>query len=164
MRKNLLAYILIVVGILTLLGNYGIIEGDFFLLIVGAAFLSVYFKNDYGKKNIGFLIPGIIVTTIGVFSNVESYLFSFDGPVFLAMIGGAFILINYIHSRQIGNTSESKWAHYVGSGIFVFSVFVFAVDNLNFTPINLFFENIIPIALILFGLYKLSGGKSKKTL
>jgi len=164
MKRNLLAYILIAVGILTLLGNYGFIEGDFFLLIVGAAFLAVYFRNSEGKKNIGFLIPGIMVTTVGLFSNVESYLFGFDGPIFIAMIGGAFILINYIHSRQIGSSSETKWAHYVGLGIILFAVFVFAVDNLNFTPINLVFENIVPIALIVFGLYKLSGGKKKKTL
>lgn len=164
MKKNILAYILIAVGVLTLLGNYGIIEGDFFLLIVGAAFLAVYFRNGDGKKSIGFLIPGVMVTTIGIFSNIESYLFALDGPVFLAMIGGAFILINYIHSRQIGSTLESKWAHYVGSGIVIFAVFVFAVDNLNFTPLNLVFENIVPLGLILFGVYKLTGGKKKKTL
>lgn len=159
MKKNLLAYILIAVGVLTLLGNYGFIQGEFFLLIVGAAFLAVYFNSGERKKNIGFLIPGLLVTTVGIFSNIEAFLFSFDGPVFLAMIGGAFLLINYIHSGQSANKGDSKWAYYVGCAILMFSIFVFAVDNLNFAPINLVFENIVPIGLILFGAYKLLGSK-----
>ncbi len=161
MKKNIIAYMLIALGTLTLLGNYGFIQGEFFLLIIGAAFLALYFKNSEGKKNIGFLIPGVIVTTIGIFSNIENYLFDFDGPVFLAMLGIAFILIHYIHRQSGRPSSESKWSYYVGVSIFAFSIFVFAVDNLNFTPVNIVFQNIVPIGLILFGLYKLFETKKK---
>ena len=164
MKKNLFAYILIVIGVLTLMGNYGFIQGEFFLLIIGASFLLAYFKMNDDSKNIGFLIPGMIVTTVGLFSNIERFLFGFDGPVFLAMLGSAFLLIHYIHTRETGKTNQSKWAHYTGIGIILFSVFILAVDNLNIAPINWIFQNIFPIGLILFGIYKITRSSDKKTL
>lgn len=155
MKKNMVGFFLIAIGALTLLGNYGLIDGDYFLLLIGGAFLAAYFMGQ--RKSIGFLIPGCIVTSVGLFSLVEGLLGRFDGSIFFFFLGAAFIAIHYIHLSQ--SMRSTTWSLYVGVGLLCFGAFVLTMDFIDLLPFKFIFQNIWPVGLIAVGGYMLLRNK-----
>jgi len=109
MNHLLIGLLLIGVGIFSLLGNFGLVTGEFFLIIVGIIFIAFYFSSKKANRPLGFLIPGCITLAVGIFSNLEPYIGDFDGSLFFWMIGAAFIAIHMIHSStSMINHSSTK--------------------------------------------------------
>lgn len=153
MNHLFMGLLLIGIGLFSLLGNFGLVSGEFFLIIVGAVFLAAYMTSKRTPRPLGFLIPGCITLAIGIFSNLEYYIGQYDGPIFFWVLGAAFIAIHMIHSQFSGLINRStQWALYVGAGLIAFGGFVFATMFLEYEPIRFMLHNFWPVALILGGI------------
>jgi hypothetical protein len=80
------------------------------LLLVGAGFLLAYILTG---RNLGFLVPGCIVLSIGIFAylNENKILPSDGGQIFLLFLAAAFWTIMLIHTMWIknGDFGEKFW-------------------------------------------------------
>jgi hypothetical protein len=153
MNHLFMGLLLIGIGLFSLLGNFGLVSGEFFLIIVGAVFLAAYMTSKRTPRPLGFLIPGCITLAVGIFSNLEYYIGRYDGPIFFWVLGAAFITIHLIHSQFSGLVNRStQWALMVGAGLIAFGGFVFATMFLEYEPIRFTLHNFWPVALILGGI------------
>ncbi len=108
-KKNtgflIVGLILSYIGSLIFISNLNIIDEDLFggllLIVIGIAFLTVYFI----KKRVGFIYPGFILPAIGAYSIV---MIIFDGtqselwPLIFMTIAIAFLFIFVFEYRHLG--------------------------------------------------------------
>lgn len=161
MENSRFGIFLIAIGIFILLGNFGLMNGSFFLLAVGTAFILVYLKSNPTQKKYGLLIPGNILLALGVFNSLEDWLGNLDGPVFFILLGIAFMAVHILHQLHKGSERDTKWAMITGMGMLIFAAFIFMMELTSwplFATINQYFW---PIALIGVGAYMLLGKKNK---
>lgn len=165
MKSNKIAgFLLIIFGALYLtfqvLGQMDIVLfriWDFWPLItitLGVMFEALYFNN---RKNYGFLIPGGILTTIGVlhlFETVTNWYFSaYTWPIYVFAVFVGFFQI-YVFTKQ-------NWAFVVSLVLFCVTVF------LSMIALSVFIGNVgIDMAfsalIIVIGLILLFGSRVKK--
>ncbi len=93
----LLGSIAAISGILSILGDLRIfrfeITGELFFALLGLVFIFIY----YSKKNIGFLIPGAILISLGCYIYLmENFNSSELWPMFFILLGIAFYSIYFI--------------------------------------------------------------------
>lgn len=109
------ALILIAVGGILLIGQLTE-QWEFVLLVLGVGFLGAYFLT----RNYGFLVPGGILSGIGVGVLLETLISDvpgdFEAALFLVPFGCGFILI-WILDRVY--TQESNWWPLIPGGIMV---------------------------------------------
>lgn len=163
--------ILVLAGALTLIGNLQLLNENFVLPIMGAAFLFVYFilgaRKRYG--NIGFLIPGIILPSLQILKFADDYKVSEKTEVLLVFgtLGASFLAIYLIHSVWYKEISKGQrnWPLYVSLILFVFGAITYAVEYLNWSFGMVIINNIWPGVLIIVGarmLYKAIKGNKEK--
>lgn len=161
MNHIFVGILLIGIGLLSFLGNMGIVTGDFFLILVGAAFLGFYFASQKPVKPLGLLIPGCITLAIGVFSNLE-YLFGpFDGPAFFFLLGFSFLAIHGIHTTFSHRSKPSQWALIVGICLMAFGGFILSTTFMDYAPFRFILQNMWPAGLIFGGLLLIFVNKDK---
>jgi hypothetical protein len=102
--RSLLAMILIGVGVLFLLGQFAFFPGfgDIVLLLIGGVFLYAYFSTKPAYR-IGFLIPGAILTGIGVgtfLSHLPGIDLLFGGNIVAITLGLGFCAIWFFDRRH----------------------------------------------------------------
>ncbi len=102
--RTLLAIILIGAGVLFLLGQFAFFPGfgDMVLLLLGGIFLYAYFTTKPGYR-VGFLIPGAILTGIGVgqfLSDLPGISLLFGGNITAITLGLGFCAIWFFDRRH----------------------------------------------------------------
>jgi hypothetical protein len=102
--RSLLAMILIGAGVLFLLGQFTFFPGfgDIVLLLIGGIFLYAYFSTKPAYR-IGFLIPGAILTGIGVgtfLQNLPGIDLLFGGNIVAITLGLGFCAIWFFDRRH----------------------------------------------------------------
>lgn len=145
--NTLTGLIIIVIGVLLLFMNFGWIDFDFdylwplFILIPGLIFEISFFST---RKNPGVLVPGGILTTIGLlfYANIILGWHIMDElwPVFpLAVAIGLFQL--YIFDKR-------------ETGVLIASSIVggFALISLSFTLFSISYDLVFPVLLIVLGM------------
>ena len=159
-NKNLfMGIILIVIGLLWTLSNFGIMNDNWILPIIGTAFLVAYLYRGgpYKKGTIGFLIAGSIISLIGLFSILSEnvLLGSLEGSLFFFFLGTAFLLVYFIHTRhQIDDKpGNQKWPLVTGIIIILFGLFVLVTETAHIPAIRKIFRIGWPVALIVIGLF-----------
>lgn len=165
MKKNTVGIILIVAGLLLLIGNLGLMEGNLTLIGIGAIFLIAYGSSrKNGKGNLGLLIPGLIVSAVGLFALMEQNLrfVSDRGYLFFAFLGTAFLFIYLIQTRREPN---GRWPIYPALGLYGFALFIIAVEFLDSDSVRFLMNNLLPIVIIAVGVVLLvkSSWRSKKS-
>ncbi len=154
-----IGFILIFIGVFMLLAKIGLISDMIFLYLVAGGFFLTYFmlggSRHYG--NIGFLIPGSVITAVALFADVEDLPFfhAIGGGVFFIFLAGAFLLV-LLHTRQYTNLdwSSRNWPIFPAGGLAAFGCFVLLVEHENFILGQIRVLNtVIPLALICIGLY-----------
>ena len=155
MNTKALGYGLVGLGLVLMLLNYYQLQADLTLLLIGGCFLIAYFGNFIGsKKNIGFLIPGCILTAIGIWEIIGSIpvLSQYEEVGFFASVGTAFVAV-YIIGRY--GKSNVTWAAIVAAILYIFAAFVYLVSY------SVFFAEhedlIFPMVMILVGFAILVG-------
>ena len=155
-RSIVIGVFLIMLGILTCLGNFGIDGGLIVLPLVSLAFLFIYFLLGAWNRraNIGFLIPGVIVGVVGLYAILEAYDFIPNGaePIFLVMLGAGFIVIMLVHTMKFKSAfwGEKYWPVMPG-GILILVGTIALATSVSSTAISL----ITPVMLIVIGCYLL---------
>ena len=146
--RNMLGLILIGGGLLFLFAQLGLFPGfgNVVLLLLGGIFLYAYFttKPDY---RIGFLIPGSILTGLGVgvlLENAPIFGSVFDGGIVPMFLGLGFVLIWFLERRH--------WWALIPGGILVMS----GMSSLRV------FGTLWPLALIAVGVYLLYGQSRRR--
>lgn len=150
MKNSMIGLILVSVGVLMLLGNLGMLDGEFMLLGVGAIFLIFYgiSGRDNDSRKVGLLIPGLIIIAVGLFAQLESRLD--NAPyLFFVFLGLAFLGVYVIHTRNI---QGGKWPLFPALGLFGFAAFVFAATNFNIAFLGTIMNNLVPAGAIVVGL------------
>ncbi len=150
MKNSMIGLILVSVGVLMLLGNLGVLGGEFMLLAIGAAFLIFYGLSgrETVSRKVGLLIPGLIIIAVGLFAQFESQLE--NAPyMFFVFLGLAFLGVYLIHTRSI---EGGKWPLFPALGLFGFAAFVFAATNFNISFLGTIMNNLVPAGAILVGL------------
>lgn len=168
MDRRWIGGLLIFLGLFFLLSNLGLFRGEWFLLILGGAFLGVYLAS--GKtaddRKVGFLIPGSILLMLGFFVLLEGSLrqWGIEGYFFFSFIGLAFILVYLIHSRQLSEDSDGgrNWPLYPGLALFGFTLFLLVVTRLDTEAGRMILNNLFPIGLLVVGAILLIKSYSKK--
>lgn len=159
MKNSMIGLILVSVGVLILLGNLGVFEGEFILFAIGAAFLIFYGlsgRNTESRK-VGLLIPGLIIIAVGLFAQFESQLE--NAPyMFFVFLGLAFLGVYLIHTRSVDG---GKWPLFPALGLFGFAAFVFAATTFNLEFLGTIMNNIVPAGAILVGLVLLVKSRKK---
>jgi hypothetical protein len=168
-RSIVIGVFLIMLGILTFLGNFGI-DGELIVLpLVSLAFLFIYFLLGAWNKraNIGFLIPGVIVGIVGLYAILEAYEFIPKGAesIFLVMLGAGFIIIMLVHTMKFKSAfwGEKYWPVMPG-GILMLVGTIALTTSVSNTAISL----ITPVIFIMIGCYllytQLFSNKTKSTV
>ncbi|MBL4937314.1 hypothetical protein JK636_16415 [Clostridium sp. YIM B02515] len=163
--------ILVLAGGLTLIGNLQLLNENFVLPIMGAAFLFVYFilgaRKNY--RNIGFLIPGIILPGLQILKFADDYKVSEKTEILtvFGVLGASFLAIYFIHSFWYKEISKGQrnWPLYVSIILFVFGGITYAVEYFNWSFGMVIINNIWPGVLIIVGarmLYKAIKGNKEK--
>lgn len=161
MNHIFVGILLIGIGLLSFLGNMGVVTGDFFLILVGAGFLGFYFASRKPIKPIGLLIPGCITFAIGLFSNLEYMVGPFDGPAFFFLLGLSFLAIHGIHATFSGSSKSTQWALIVGISLMAFGGFVLSTTFMDYAPFRFILQNLWPAGLIFGGLLLIFTNKKK---
>lgn len=138
--------IIIIIGVLLLLMNFDLIDFDFdyiwpmFILLPGLIFELSYFST---RKDPGLLVPGGILTTIGLLFYINNlygwHLMDRLWPIFpLAVAIGLFQL--YLFGPK-------------DTGVLIASSIVggFALISLSFTLFSISFDLVFPVLLIAIG-------------
>jgi hypothetical protein len=169
--KSILGSILIMAGAVTLLGNLNILNENFILPILGIGFLAVYFmlgaRKSYG--NIGFLIPGIILSALQIFKIADDNNVSEKTEIIIVfgVFSICFLLMYLIHTCWFKELSTGKrnWPLYVSIAFLFFGGIVYAIEYLDWKFGMVLLNNMWPVILVLVGasmLYKaLKGDKQK---
>lgn len=158
-RKTTLGIILIIIGVLWTLSNLEFINSQWFLPAIGLVFLGAYFYKDSKKQKetIGFLIAGCVILMVGLFSLINNsfYLGLLEGPLFFFFIGFSFLLVYFIHTRNLTEQHHGnlKWSFYTGLVIIGFGIFVLFTSTLNTPLMQRVYSLLWPMGLILLGLY-----------
>ncbi|MEW6624125.1 MAG: hypothetical protein AB1420_13510 [Bacillota bacterium] len=145
--------VLVLVGCFLLLANLKIIDGMYFLLLLGTAFIAVYYAVG---RNIGFLIPGCILTAIGLFTVLNSKGFvgqGFEGS-FLVFLGLAFIAVLFVHTMhaETRNWGERFWPVFPGGALIFVGLTVTGIKKWGWPNFWQYFNYIWPLFLIVAGL------------
>jgi hypothetical protein len=169
--KAITGSILVLAGASSLIGNLQILNENFILPILGAAFLFIYFILGARKKygNIGFLIPGIILPVLQILKLADDYNVGEKAEVVIVfgILGVSFLAIYLIHSCWYKQVSRGQrtWPLHVSIILFIFGGIVYAVEYFNWTFGMVILNNIWPGILVIIGarmLYKaLKGSKEK---
>lgn len=153
-KRSITGIFLIMGGILVALGNFNMIKELVVLPIISLGFLFVYFYLGAWKRrgNIGFLIPGVIVGIVGVYSILDSggYIPVGSESIFLLMLGIGFLLIMVIHTIRIEGAiwGERYWPVFPSCVLLTIgSIGLITEENSTMTGL------IMPTFLILIGVY-----------
>lgn len=169
--KMVTGSILVLAGVSSILGNAHILNENFLLPILGAAFLCVYFllgaRKNYG--NIGFLIPGIILPAMQILKIADDNNVGEKTELIIVfgVLSLSFLAIYLIHSFWYKQLSKGQrnWSLYVSVILLVFGGIVYAVEYLDWKFGMILLNNIWPAVLVIVGarmLYKaLKGNKQK---
>uniref|UniRef100_A0A7C3MJA6 DUF5668 domain-containing protein n=1 Tax=Dictyoglomus thermophilum TaxID=14 RepID=A0A7C3MJA6_DICTH len=143
MREKAMAILLIFIGLLLLLSNFGILSGNLFLLIISAIFLFSYYRFN---RNIGFLIPGCILLSIALFNILQS-LYTINPVYIISFIGFGFLMIFFIHSsKKEYSYAEKYWSIYPGIILISFGIILGLISK---SPE--YIRYLFPILLIIIG-------------
>ncbi len=155
MNTKTLGFGLIGFGLVLMLTNFYHVQVDITLLVIGGCFLAAYFGNFIGpKKNVGFLIPGCILVSLGIWEIISEItnLGRYDDLGFFFAGGTAFLAIYWIGRIYKHNV---KWAALVSLGAYGFTVFLFLVNYSTFFARN---EDLVfPFIMIVIGTLILIG-------
>lgn len=165
MKKNKAAggVVLIIVGIVLMLEQLDIINNINMLLIIGCIFLAAYIA--FGR-NLGFLIPGCIITSIGLFiyfSDKKIISPTDGGALILFFIAAAFWAILFAHTMWIktGNWGTKYWPIFP-AGIITISGLITARQIYYYnTALKLIAGLLIPAALVIAGILIMFSKKHK---
>ena len=156
-KSNGLAVVLILIGLVIILGNVGVFEGELALFVISLGLFGGYFlTGGRGRKgSIGFLIPACILLMIGTFAYLEEslVLINGEGGIFFFMLGTAFFLIYFIHNfgRREMRFGERNWPVITGSSIYVFGALIFILEHYDVPFVRIMLQNLWPIGLIIAG-------------
>jgi hypothetical protein len=169
--KIIIGSILALSGAVTLIGNLNIISENFILPMLGAAFLFIYFilgaRKSYG--NIGFLIPGIILSALQILKFADDNSMSEKAiiVVVFGVLSASFFLIYIVHTywfKQVGK-GQRNWPLYVSIIILFCGVFAYAIEYFNWSFGAVILNNMWPAVLVIVGarmLYKALKGSRRK--
>ena len=168
MGRKSLGLILILLGVLFLLSNLGFFSGAIVLWIIGGSFLFFYYNSgkSNSNRNLGLLIPGMIIIAVGVydFLNKTLGITAIEGVTFLIFLGIAFIGIYLIHTRhsENGGFGERNWPLFPALGLFAVSLLSLLEKHLESELIAQILGNMFPIVLIIVGIVIFVRAVSKK--
>lgn len=141
--------ILIVIGLAFFIGQrYDIFEIEYFFLILGLAFLVAYFL----QKKYGYLVPGGILTGIGLGETLDRSVTSF-GDADQIFLGLGFVMIYVI---ALAYQKSSHWWPLIPGGILILT----GIDRIDEVA-DYFFDN-WPLVLVLVGIFLIVGGLRTK--
>lgn len=162
-RRVLGGIMLILAGVVMMLSMFNIISGLNFLMLVGAGFLVAYIL---GGRLLGLLIPGCIVSSIGVFTYVtdNGIISRNSGEFFLLFLACAFFAVLLIHTMWIKTEDfgAKYWPIFPGGGLTI--AWVLAASR-QYYIIQEIIKFAWPIALIIAGLvvlFKRKGNRRKE--
>jgi hypothetical protein len=151
MDKLKMGILLITIGVFMLLNTFNLVSDNIFLYLLSAGFLITYIMLGARKhyRNIGFLIPASILTSIALSNDLQRIYFidNLGNGVFYLLLGLAFLII-LIHSSAFENWD---WPLYPGGSLIVFGLFVIFLDKSKYMQNLNYLYYIIPIILIALG-------------
>lgn len=157
-RRNLLAVIMIVIGILMLLSRVIYIPYEFNILLFGGIFILGYFMsgNHYTNRKPILLVFGFIISVVtlnGILKNLFN-ITKYEGPLFFILLAIGFLSIHLISSGKtdIPGKYVQSWALRSGIISFFIGVMIFVLSIFDWKITLIVINNIWPIGLILFGI------------
>lgn len=155
-------FLLIALGALILLANLRLLPGELFLITLGLGFLAAYFL---GKRNLGFLIPGAVLTAIGLFAGLEARMSARAdlGPVFLIFLGAAFITVYLVHTSRLEAAARGarRWPLIPGGILMTLGIISTVAVNLGREEDLATILDYWPAVLILLGVIIILRGRNR---
>jgi len=142
-QRSVIGIVLIALGVLFLVGQRLAIGGEGVVAVIGLAFLTAYAFT----RNYGFLVPGGIMSGLGIGIIYETLLDANGAPVLLGL-GLGFITI-YVISRLQGRMSADWWPLIPGGILTTVGLFLAADQTGLLGTIGRWW----PAALIIIGVF-----------
>jgi hypothetical protein len=150
--------VLVVLGLVFFIGQFVDLEGPLFLVGLGLVFLAVY---SLGRRLLGFVIAGWVLLAIGVFAGLDEANVlpgTVEGPVFLVLLGAAFLLVYLAHTRALASWGARNWPLIAGLVLWAIGALILLIENAVLLPPEA--RNVIlrwwPLVLIAAGLWLLA--------
>lgn len=142
--------VLIMAGFLIGLVTMGLIPGISMLFILAGGFLAAYFVFD---RNIGFLIPGLILAAVATFLTLEETS-RINGVYILLLLGLAFLAIFLTHTMHLktGDWGSRYWPLFPGAILIAIGTLVLGAQQGMFELNRKIINMITPVLLIVVGL------------
>lgn len=150
-NKNMvLGIILLLAGVVLGLIALELIPGVSFLFIISAGFILMYFLYE---KRLGFIITGLMVFAVSLFSTLALILGELDGSYFLLMLGISFTTVFLIHTINLKteNWGEKYWPLFPGLSLFLIG-FLTALSDSILLMDKKYTDLLIPIVVIIAGI------------
>jgi hypothetical protein len=156
--KVVVGTILVISGAASLIGNLGFLNENFVLPVLGAAFLIAYFVLGGNKRyrNLGFLIPGIILPGLQLLKLAEDNKVGEQTEVIMVfgILSTCFLLVFLIHTFWFKEVSRGQrnWPLYVSIALILFGGAAYAAEYYNWGFGMVILGNIWPAVLVVVGL------------
>lgn len=169
-NHSALGYVLIFLGVIFLLIKVGVISELLFLYFLGGGFLLVYFilggTKQYG--NIGFLIPGVIVLAISLFTDLQTLpaINWIGGGLFFIFLAAAFLVV-YLHTNSFHaeDWGARNWPLFPVIGLVSMALFIFIAEQKIYIIGQIRLINILlPVFLIGLGIYLIGNSRNHKEM
>lgn len=152
-KSSAVGFILLALGIVLLLNQFGWIGPHVFLYFLVLGFFGGYRWAGAAHRysNIGLLIPGCILLAMALFNDIERL---FDGlwlgPAwFFLLLAAAFLAVYFVHTRVSGTDKGSRqWPLYPAGGLLGFGIFITLVSHLEVLKTSPIVNYVIPLVLI----------------
>lgn len=145
--------IFILIGIFSFLSVFHFTWKFNVVLLIGACFIAAYI---FSKRQLGFLIPGCILLSIGIHSFLTDNNIwpNSDGEFFLILLGCAFLAVMLVHTMWLktSNWGEKYWPIFPG-GVLVLIGTLAVLDKYNeYSFWDSVFKYGLPLLLIAIGI------------
>lgn len=160
-KSMILGIVLITAGLITGLSALNIMPGSVFLLVLALGFLTAYVLLN---RNLGFLIPGSILASIGIFAIIEEQVKGIDGSLLLVLMGLAFLVLIPVHTGRLTceNWGGKYWPLFPGVSLMLIGALIFS-KNAKLLDFDLNLLNFLtPVALLIVGAIIILSGLRKK--
>lgn len=151
-KSMVIGSILILAGLITGLSTLGFANDGAVLFVLGGAFLAAYIAY---KRLLGFLIPGCVLSALGIFVTLDLDKTGepADGGFAMLLIGLAFLAVFLIHTsrRYEGGWGARYWPLFPAAGTMAIGAALLAVSY-KVLDFDLEYLNLInPIILVVIG-------------
>lgn len=158
-NKNLLAIVMIIIGLMMLVSRVIEIPYEFNILLISGIFILGYYMSgdNYTNRKPILLVIGVIISVVNLNGILNDFLNStkYKSVLFFILLGIGFLSIHFISSGKTNIPGKyiQSWSLRTGIISFLIGTTIFVLSIFDWKVTVVIINNIWPIGLILAGIF-----------